>query len=221
MQQWIAPRLLVDKTPDYAMDIEVLRRAEDIFESPLYIHLARHPLGMIQSYEKGRFILESPFRGRHSFTARQMAELTWLVSHRNITDFLRDIPAQRHFRLRFEDLVSTPEPILSRLCEWLEIPFAPTMTDPYQGGSERMTDGINPNSPQVGDANYYQHGRLNPDVAETWKQSFPEDFLSPLTWELAASLGYQNPFSTAPVSVTKSISRLSRDERRLSRATII
>jgi len=84
-----------------------------------------------------------------------------------------------------------------------------------------MTDGINPNSPQVGDANYYQHGRLNPDVAETWKQSFPEDFLSPLTWELAASLGYQNPFSTAPVSVTKSISRLSRDERRLSRATII
>ncbi len=43
MQQWIAPRLLVDKTPDYAMDIEVLRRAEDIFEDPLYIHLTRHP----------------------------------------------------------------------------------------------------------------------------------------------------------------------------------
>ena len=106
MQAQIAPRMLVDKTPDYAMDLEVLRRAEDIFEDPLYIHLARHPLGMIRSYEKGRFILESPFRGRHDFTARQMAELTWLISQRNITEFLRGIPAHRQHRVRFEELVA-------------------------------------------------------------------------------------------------------------------
>jgi hypothetical protein len=226
MQQWIAPRLLVDKTPDYAMDIEVLRRAEQFFENPLYIHLVRHPLGMIRSYEKGRFILESLFRGRHEFTPRQMAELTWLVSHRNIIEFLRDIPAHRQHRIRFEDLVSTPEPVLGRLCQWLEIPFVPEMADPYKGGSERMTDGIHPMSPQVGDANFYQHGRLNPEVAATWKNSYTEDFLSPLTWELAAAFGYPNPFAPAPPlpkpvsSLNQPISRLSRDQRRVSRATL-
>jgi len=220
MQQWTAPRTLVDKTPDYAMDIEVLRRAEAIFDDPLYIHLARHPLGMIRSYEKGRFLLESPYRGRHDFTARQMAELTWLVSHRNILEFLKAIPASRQHRVRFEDLVANPDGILGNLCEWLEIPFAPEMSDPYKGGSERMTDGIHPMSPQVGDANFYQHGRLKPEVAATWKQSYTEDFLSPITWEIAAGFDYPNPFAAAPATHKQPIARLSRDQRRISRAAL-
>jgi acyl-CoA synthetase (AMP-forming)/AMP-acid ligase II len=220
IQQWIAPRLLVDKTPDYAMDIEVLRRAEELFEEPLYIHLARHPLGMIRSYEKGRFILESLFRGRHDFTARQMAELTWLISHRNINEFLAGIPAHRQQRVRFEDIVTTPEPVLGGLCEWLEIPFVPEMTDPYKGGSERMTDGIHPMSPQVGDANFYKHGRLNPESAESWKNTCSDDFLSPLTWEIAAAFGYNNPFTAAKAApLSQPIARLSRDQRRVSSAT--
>ncbi|MGA3172784.1 MAG: amino acid adenylation domain-containing protein [Chthoniobacteraceae bacterium] len=221
MQASIAPRLLVDKTPDYAMDIEVLRRAEDIFEEPLYIHLARHPLGMIRSYEKGRFILESLFRGRHEFTGRQMAELTWLISHRNIVEFLRGIPAHRQHRVRFEDIVTTPEPVLTAICQWLEIPFAPEMTDPYHGGSKRMTDGIHPMSPQVGDANFYRHGRLNAAVAESWKETFSEDFLSPLTWDLAAMFGYTNPFAPVPprpAGLNQPITRLSRDQRRVVRS---
>jgi hypothetical protein len=175
---------------------------------------------MIRSYEKGRFILESLFRGRHDFTARQMAELTWLLSHRNIVEFLRGIPAHRQHRVRFEDLVATPEPVLGGLCEWLEIPFAPQMADPYQGGSERMTDGIHPLSPQVGDANYYQHGRLNPEVAGSWKNSYTEDFLSPLTWELAAAFGYTNPFAAKPPTLNQPIARLSREQRRVSSAAL-
>jgi len=175
---------------------------------------------MIRSYEKGRFILESLFRGRHNFTARQMAELTWLISHRNITEFLAGIPAHRQHRVRFEDIVTTPEPVLGGLCEWLEIPFVPEMTDPYKGGSERMTDGIHPMSPQVGDANFYKHGRLNPDSAESWKSLYTEDFLSPLTWEIAAKFGYANPFVPAkPAPLSQPIARLSRDQRRVSSAT--
>jgi hypothetical protein len=203
------------------MDLEVLKRAEDIFEDPLYIHLARHPLGMIRSYEKGRFILESLFRGRHEFTARQMAELTWLISHRNILEFLRGIPAHRQHRIRFEDLVAKPAPVLGGVCEWLEIPYSADMADPYRGGSERMTDGIHPMSPQVGDANFYQHGRLKAEVADTWKSSFTEDFLSPLTWEVAAALGYPNPFAPAPSTPGhQPIARLSREQRRTTRATL-
>ena len=218
IQEWIEPRLLVDKTPDYAMDIEVLRRAEEIFENPLYIHLARHPLGMIKSYEKGRFILESPFRGRHDFPARQLGELTWLISHRNIIEFLRGIPSHRHHRVRFEELVAAPETVMCGLCQWLEIPFIAEMLDPYTGGSERMTNGIHPMSPQVGDANFYNHGRLNKEAAGSWRNAYAEDFLSPLTWEVAAALGYLNPFpGNKPPALHQGITPLARDQRRLSR----
>ena len=210
----------MDKTPDYAMDIEVLRRAEAIFEDPLYIHLARHPLGMIRSYEKGRFILESLFRGRHDFTARQMAELTWLISQRNITEFLREVPAHRQHRVRFEDLVTKPEPVLSGLCQWLEIPFAADMVDPYRGGSERMTDGIHPMSPQVGDANFYQHGRLNPDVAETWKSSYHRGFPEPAHLGNGGGARLRQPLRPGPAAGHQPIARLSREQRRVSRAAL-
>jgi hypothetical protein len=89
------------------------------------------------------------------------------------------------------------------------------MTDPYSGGSERMTDGIHPLSPQVGDANFYRHGRLNPEVAGSWRESYKEDFLSPLTWEIAAAFGYPNPFAATAKSAAP-IARLSREKRRVS-----
>jgi hypothetical protein len=99
------------------------------------------------------------------------------------------------------------------------------MADPYVGGSERMTDGVHPMSPQVGDANFARHGRLTPEVAGTWKNSYMEDFLSPLTWKLAEAFGYSNPFAAQnaaqkPASARQPIARLSRDHRRVSRAAL-
>ena len=40
------PRILVDKSPSYALDPAVLRKAEVDFEGARYIHLVRHPLPM-------------------------------------------------------------------------------------------------------------------------------------------------------------------------------
>jgi len=54
MQGWLGDRILIDKTPFYGIDIETLRRAEDWFEEPLYIHLTRHPYGMVRSFEEAR-----------------------------------------------------------------------------------------------------------------------------------------------------------------------
>jgi len=51
MQERIAPRRLVDKTPSYALDPAVLARAERQFSDARYIHLLRHPLAMIRSFE--------------------------------------------------------------------------------------------------------------------------------------------------------------------------
>src|SRR6185295_12312399 len=50
LQGWLDGRWLVDKTPSYALDGAVLARAEEEFEAPFYIHLLRHPHGMIRSF---------------------------------------------------------------------------------------------------------------------------------------------------------------------------
>ena len=236
MQAAIAPRLLVDKTPDYAMDLEILRRAEAMFDGARYIHLARHPLGMIRSYEQGRFLLESPYRGRHDFSARQMAELTWLISHRNIQTFLQDIPAERQRMIRFEDVLAGPETAMQTLGAFLGVGYDPGMIAPYVDDKSRMIDGVHAQSAQVGDHNFQRHGALKAEVADQWRAEYREDFLSPATWEVAARFGYENPFRSPPPSAEKapvpawtpaSVSRVlpsivavPREGRRVKRSTL-
>ena len=234
MQAGVAPRLLVDKTPEYAMDLEILRRAEAFFDGALYVHLARHPLGMIRSYEQGRFLLESPYRGRHDFSARQMAELTWLVSHRNIGEFLRAVPAERQRTVRFEDVLASPESSMRALGDFLGVGYDPGMIAPYADGKTRMTDGAHALSQQVGDPNFYRHGALKAEVADQWRADYREDFLSPATWEIAARFGYENPFRAsespgpapvpvAPASASRSLPAIvavPREARRVKRSTL-
>jgi amino acid adenylation domain-containing protein len=188
LQQWAAPRLLVDKTPEYAMDIEVLRRAEQCFEDAFYIHLARHPLGMIRSYEKGGFVFESPYRGRHNFTGRELAELTWLLSHENILAFLKEVPRQRQQRIQFEHLLKQPQETLKGLCASIGIDFDTAMLRPYEKG--RMTDGVHRESVQVGDYKFAEHKAMRPEVAESWRREYREDSLGERTRALAEELGY-------------------------------
>src|SRR6185369_14479667 len=49
LQSEAGGRLLVDKTPSYPLDIDTLKRAEEMFEAPLYLHLARHPRATVDS----------------------------------------------------------------------------------------------------------------------------------------------------------------------------
>jgi amino acid adenylation domain-containing protein len=221
IQDWIAPRILVDKTPEYAMDIEILRRAELQFENPFYIHLARHPLGMIRSYEKGRFILESPYRHRHNFSAREMAELTWTISQQNIMEFLSGVPASRQLRVKFEDLVACPPKVLKGICGALGLDFHPAMLDPYEDPNKRMTDGNHPLSMQVGDQNFHKHKAVKPEVADSWRKEYKEDFLSEITWHVAESLGYENPFFKPVTSDARApIIPVSRQARKVKRTSV-
>ena len=102
MQEWVGGRMLVDKTPSYALDGEVLRRAESSFNQPLYVHLLRHPYGMIRSFEEAK-LEQVFFRYKHPFSRRELAELIWLVSQQNIVGFLAGVPEGRQHRLRFEE----------------------------------------------------------------------------------------------------------------------
>jgi Sulfotransferase family len=191
LQDQLGGRLLVDKTPTYAMSPEILRRAEQNFEKPLFIHLVRHPCGMIRSFEDGKLDQLTPFMRESHFTRRQLAELTWLVANENIASFLDTLPRERYLRIRYENLVREPEPLLRQICDFLGIPFTWDMLDPYKDLDSQMTTGVRSVSEFSGDLKFHLHARIEPEAADRWRIYDSEDSLSIISRKLAASFGYR------------------------------
>jgi amino acid adenylation domain-containing protein len=192
LQEWISGRMLVDKTPSYALDPEVLRRAEGWFSGARYLHLLRHPQAARRSFEEAR-LDQIFFRRPHSFSRGQLAELIWTVSHRNVLDFLGEIPEERKWTVRFEELVRDPEQVLAGICGFLGLEYDPAMADPYRAGagrtSSRMVDGPHAESRMLGDVKLLAHGKVDAAVGERWREAGGPPLGEP-TRELAAALGY-------------------------------
>ncbi|HEY9420940.1 MAG TPA: condensation domain-containing protein, partial [Thermoanaerobaculia bacterium] len=210
MQEWIGDRLLVDKTPSYALDLSVLRRAEETFENARYIHLLRHPYGMIRSFEEAK-LEQVFFRHPHSFARRELAELIWLVSQRNILEFLSGIPSERQKVVRFEDVLASPEAELRSVCEFLGIEYHPDMAEPYKEKSARMTDGIHQWSRMLGDVKFHQHSGVDRNAADRWRELAREDFLGEPAWDLAEQLGYPRERRQATAAAPPLV-RATRDQ---------
>ncbi|HEX8145061.1 MAG TPA: sulfotransferase [Pyrinomonadaceae bacterium] len=192
LQEWIGERLLVDKTPSYALDRESLKRAESDFDQARYIHLVRHPSAMILSFEEAR-LDQVFFRHEHDFGRRELAELIWVVSQQNILDFLSEVPAERQHLLQFEELLREPRRVMERLCEFLGIEFTEAMIEPYRDKERRMTDGIHPESKMHGDMKFHEHQGIDAATAERWKEKSRESELGEITLQLARRLGYETP----------------------------
>jgi amino acid adenylation domain-containing protein len=192
MQDWLGEQVFVEKTPTYALDIGMLRRAEEDFEAVKYIHLIRHPNAVIRSFEEARLQVFFPpfFTDEHPFSARHLAELVWYINHRNIREFLKDIPAERQHRVYFEELVSQPPKVMKEVAQFLNLDFDENMVDPYrEEHKSRMTDAIHPMARMLGDVKFHQHKGIDARAAEhaNVQSKLP---LGELTRRLARELGY-------------------------------
>jgi amino acid adenylation domain-containing protein len=221
IQRWIAPQMLVDKSPAYALDPAALQKAERDFREPLYIHLTRHPYAMVQSFVSNR-IEQVLYLEPHPFQPRQLAEMVWTISNQTVLEFLRDVPEGRQYRLRFEDLVTDPEHAMRALCRQLGLPFDHQLVRPYEGLESKMVNGLHPESTPMGDPSFVTHGEIRNDVADRWLGVQDDDFLGDVTWQLAELLGYPRTTSPAsPATAERSRRRLLLQQsiRRGERAT--
>ena len=216
LQAWLGKQMLVDKSPSYALDAVALNRAEQLFDGALYIHLLRHPYAMIRSFERMHMDQVMHLKP-HSYNSRQLGELIWTKSHETITSFLIQIPADRQFRLNYEDLVQEPGKMMRALCTQLGISYQPQLIRPYDQLDRKMTDGLYADSKPMGDIRLLEHKGIDPTLADTWKGVKKDNFLNTTTWQLAEKLGY-DPLpitpSTAPnknTSVPISDSHSSQD----------
>jgi len=191
IQEWLGDRLLVDKTPFYALDLNVLKRAEDYFHNALYIHLLRHPQGMIRSFEEAR--IDQVFWYTHDFPTRELAEMVWLVSHQNILEFSETVASARRLQIRFEDLVRTPQAVAEETCRFLGLDFHTEMLRPHGDHQAKMTDGLDGVPRMLGDLKFHSHDKIDPSVADRWAQGPVAPALADMTWQMAEQFGYGPP----------------------------
>jgi hypothetical protein len=126
----VAPRLLIDRGPFYAMNSEILPRIEGAFPESKFIHLSRHPMeqgaAVLRSLE-GIIDLWQNFPQLSSRAGRVPdPQIAWFETQATIMEFFETLPPERHYQLRAETLLAQPENSLSALCSWLELPFTRT-----------------------------------------------------------------------------------------------
>lgn len=179
IQHGIGDRVLVDKTPDYAMDLDVLQKSQEWFTDTRYIHLCRHPLAVIESFIRNRLT-------DHFFMADNdpgvIAEDCWTGCNDNILTLLEDIDQARSSRVHFEAMVENPGQELSVLCENLGISFDRKMLEPYAYGMFV--------SNHAGDQNFMTHRNIDPDAANGWRARVQTCAVRERCRRLASRLGY-------------------------------
>lgn len=110
-------RLLLDKTPAYALSLDFLAR---LYPHARYVVLTRHPLAIWSSY------VDSFFDGDDRVAHAHNPLLERYVPA--IARFLREAPVAIH-RVRYEALVREPEPHVQALAAFLGIEHEPAMVD--------------------------------------------------------------------------------------------
>ncbi len=181
IQSRMAGRWLIDKTPTYSRHPLWLQRAEQMFDSPRYIFMTRHPYAVMDSFMRARFYRYSgDIWGDSGSNPWHAAEAFWAQTNRNILEFVQQIPASRWMRVNYEGLMQDTPGVLSQVCEFLSIPFDERMLDPYL--QERKVA-----------SNLQDRAQVDHSIGETWREKRPPHQLSQLTRQVADKLGYPLP----------------------------
>lgn len=183
LQSWTGDRTLVDKSPSYGMDLEILKQIPGLGSNHYLIHLLRHPLSVTESLVRNRFdrLLGSD-RDPWDF-----ANEIWTQYNSNIRHYLHQHPKKLQLQLRYEELVTQPEKSMERICRFLEIPATEGMLQPCD---RKANEGLHQVSAPIGDPNFNKRNKIEPGLAD-WTQRIEHAHrLSSKTLKLAEELNY-------------------------------
>ena len=192
-----AGKILVDKTPAYALDTSVLNRLETF--NPFYIWLIRHPLGVAAS-AIARNVKKQPLNSRllihpkkfwrRLFFERYQQRLYkqrlpkwldhWSTTNKNILAFMESVDRRRYQVLHFEDLLMQPEQQIRKLSSAIEIEYSDNMLNPWSNAPESVQWGIGSSKIHTFDqfdtaritswARFYAESDLPEDVAALYRR---------------------------------------------------
>ncbi len=188
-------RLIVDKTPGYSNESQVLDKTLNL--NAKYIWLLRHPLGVIDSeirHADTRSVAAGKSTKFHrikefmqclmdtGMTRRaRRREGKWRTQNTNIEGFLKGVPDANQATLYFEELIQRPEDNLRRICERLQVDYLPEMKDPFLKDVEIKAG--------IGNPNFNKRTCLDPNMASDWKDRYSLNQLKPATISLMRNFG--------------------------------
>jgi len=190
LQYLCVDRTLIDKSPSYALNADILAVIEQLFDKPKYIHLVRHPYAMIDSAVRYRLQV---YFNHEKANPYLFADTVWTLCNSNLVYVEKNIESERFVRVKYEDLVGRPEQTLQQLCGSLGLSFEKAMLNPYQKG--RMIEG-------PGDLNILGHDSVDAGLGAKWKTLQLPRSLSAESAQLARELGYELPYDEVESSVT-------------------
>jgi 3-oxoacyl-(acyl-carrier-protein) synthase/acyl carrier protein len=194
LQRMVAFRILVDKTPAYAYNVNIMYRSTEIFVASRYIHLIRHPYSCIASWvELMRDTLNV------SGTTWTSVEQAWVASQSACDEFMDFLEKRRplglhqtpSMLLRYEDFLRDPAGITRSVCEsLLNIKWTAEMASPYQTTaieSFRSNGGF----VATNDLKLLKRKRIEPEQADKWREVHLPQPLLEATKQLAMARDYE------------------------------
>lgn len=117
-----------EKTPGNIYHANILI---DMFPDAQFIHLVRDPRGGVASMRRVSF-----FSDDVTFNALYRRKIMthgreWLT---------RSVPSSQRIEVRFEDLVTAPRQTLDQLCDFLEVPYEPSMLRFHEDAEDYMLE---------------------------------------------------------------------------------
>lgn len=210
----LGERILVDKCPHIAADPAALERLGRWYPDAKWVWIVRHPGSVTRSVENMP-MAEVLLQG-YAGDPRDI----WFTCNQNAKRFLATVPAANQVLVKYEDLVTdAARPALQRVCDVLGVAWDDALLTPYDG--DRMREGP-PGARAVGDPNMAGRGRIQPELATKWLETFDPASVGPDTHALARELGYDlgalapppiTRVTTAIAALLDSVSRLEREMR--------
>ncbi len=160
-----------DKTPKNTFYLNWIRK---LYPNAQFIHIIRDGRDVVKSYMNASF-------WKHGI---KEAAIDWMEAV-DSGIALRNLPNNRYFEIRYEDLVNNPEIEIPKICSFLNIQFDETMLTPY-----RVADTL-------GDSSKDYHTNLAKPISNksvgSWEEFFNEEeklLLNELLKEDLNKLGY-------------------------------
>jgi hypothetical protein len=190
-----------EKSPPYTLYVYMI---EKMFPNARYVHLIRDGRDvalslMEKSWGPGDFVASLEYWARNISCARRMLYM---------------LPEDKYIEVRFEQLVSEPEPEMRRVMRFLGFEFEPTMLDAYRNkAASKVGELINSIHPHLKEA-------PSKDQAFKWKKKLgPSD--QALAYEIAGTeleeLGYEPGVKSARLNTLRKCYHLlmGRTKRKL------
>lgn len=159
----------------------------DVAPTGRIVHIIRDPRDVCASEKRRQEAENAPAIGRPYLLMLH----DWCVGL-FVGDYLARVVPQRYHRLRYEDLVGSPEETVRGICAFLGLPFAPSMLE-----AEAFVD--DDGRPWEANSHFLSGVTALRDFRGRWKDHLPEDeamFVELFCGAGMAALGYPREVST-------------------------